>query len=98
MHPFQEEGRISGVKIEKDYLFRDNLLLGGHHDLGNLGHLRLRLLLLLLAGNESGGHEGDDSNLLHNDYLCFDVVLNDSGQDCPVIRQEIYHGILKLQA
>ena len=98
MHPSNQEGRISDVKIEKDFLFRDNLLLGGNHNLGDVGHLRLLLLLLLLAGNESGGHEGEDSNLLHNYLTCFDVVSSDAGQDYPAYRRGIYHEKEKLQA
>ena len=55
-----------------------NFHLGcGGHNLGGL------LLLLLLAGNESSGRKGEDSNLLHNDYLGFDVVSNDAQAGLP---------------
>mgnify|MGYP003311863208 CR=1 FL=1 len=49
-------------------------LNGSHHGSGSnrlRGHL---LLLLLLAGNESGGRKSEDSDLLHNYLTSFDVV------------------------
>ena len=56
-------------------------LNGSHHGRNNLGGLLL--LLLLLAGHESSGREGEDSDLLHNDYLGFDVVSNDAWAGLP---------------
>ena len=43
------------------------LLLGGSHN-NRGGGVGLHLLLLLLAGNESGGRKGKNSDGLHN-YL-----------------------------
>jgi hypothetical protein len=43
-------------------------LYGFHHGSGSNGLSGNLLLLLLLAGHESGGRKGEDSDLLHN-YL-----------------------------
>ena len=60
--------------------FRNHLLaLHNFHLLGSNNLLGGELLLLLLlAGHESGGRKGEDGDLLHNDYLGFDVVSNDA--------------------
>ena len=64
--------------------FRNHLLaLHNFHRLGSNNLLGSLLLLLLLAGHESGGRKGEDGDLLHNDYLGFDVVSNDAWAGLP---------------
>mgnify|MGYP003297541548 CR=1 FL=1 len=78
---------LNGVKVFGDINvkhgklnFPNHLLAlnGSHHGSGSNGLSGNLLLLLLLAGHESGGRKSEDSDLLHNDYLGFDVVSNDA--------------------